>query len=377
MVVMNVYTKEVTDRKALRAFAGFPNKLYRNNEYYVPQLVSADMDTLTPAKNRAFEVCESKYWLAYDDKDNIVGRIAGIINHQYNAKIGQKICRFGWIDYIDSEDVTKALLEKVEEYAHEKGMDMVEGPVGFLEFDLAGILVEGFDQIPTAYGKYNAPYYDKLITANGYTKSVDYLEFLIDVPKDISRYKSFAEQIGKRYNLHEAVYKNKKDLIDRYIDDIFDVMNKCYSSLHSFSELSKAQCDDLKKQFVGNIQLQYVSVIVNADDRVVGFGVCLPSMSKAMQKAKGRLFPFGFMHILRALKKNDTVDALLLAILPEYRSKGVTAMIAAKIGQGFIDNNIRYIESTRELEDNQSIQNTWKNCTFRQHKRARVYKKEI
>lgn len=374
---MAVSIKEVTDRRQLRQFVRFPNELYKGNRYYVPQIESMDMDTLSPEKNRAFEVCEGKYWLAEDGDGKVVGRIAGIINHKYNKKVGLKICRFGWIDFIESQEVAAALLSKVEEYAREKGMEMVEGPVGFLEFDVAGVLVEGFDQIPTAYGKYNYPYYEPMILKEGYVKSTDFVEYRITVPDNIDRYIRLGTMVGERYGLRQGSFRNKKELVRKYVDGIFSVMNTCYSPLHGFSELSPAQCEDLKNQFISNLQLDFVSVVVDQEDNVVGFGITLPSLSEALQKAKGKLFPFGFIHILRALKKNDTIDALLIAILPEYQDKGVNSMIFSKIGSGMIKHGIKYVESTRELEDNHSVQNIWGRFEHHLHKRARVYLKNI
>lgn len=374
---MAITIKEVTDKKGLRRFVRFPNDLYKGNKYYVPQIESMDMDTMSPEKNRAFEVCEGKYWLALNDEGEVVGRIAGIINHKYNDKVGKRICRFGWIDFIESQEVASALLAKVEEYAKSKGMEMVEGPVGFLEFDVAGVLVEGFDQIPTAYGKYNHPYYEPMILKEGYSKSTDFVEYRISVPDNIERYIKFADLVGERFNLRQGDFKNKKELLEKYADGIFSVMNSCYAKLHGFSELSPAQCEDLKKQFLPNLRLDYVSVVVDKNDKVVGFGITLPSLSIALQKAKGHLFPFGFIHILRALRKNDTIDALLIAILEEYQDKGVNALIISKIGKGMHKNGIKYVESTRELEDNHSVQNIWGRFEHHLHKRARVYLKNI
>lgn len=374
---MPISIKEVTDKRGLRRFARFPNDLYKDNKFFVPQIVSMDVNTFSPKKNRAFEVCEGKYWLAENEKGEVIGRIAGIINHKYNEKVGQKICRFGWIDFVESQEVASALLAKVEEYAKEKGMEIVEGPVGFLEFDVAGVLVEGFDQIPTAYGKYNSPYYESMILKEGYGKSTDFVEYRITVPDDISRYIRLAKVVGERYGLKEAKYSGKKELVRKYVDGIFDVMNKCYAPLHGFSELTPAQCEDLKNQFIGNLNLDFISVVVDENDKVVGFGITLPSLSKALQKAKGSLFPFGFIHILRALRKNDTIDALLIAVLPEYQDKGVNSMIFAKVGQGMIDHGIKYVESTRELEDNHNVQNIWGRFERHLHKRARVYIKNL
>lgn len=374
---MAISVKEVTDRQSLKQFVRFPNQLYADNKYYVPQIESMEIDTLTPGKNRAFEVCEGKYWLALDSDGKVVGRIAGIINHKYNKKVGMNICRFGWIDFIESQEVVHLLLSKVEEYAAIKGMDVVEGPVGFLEFDISGVLVEGFDQIPTAYGKYNAPYYEPLILKEGYEKETDFVEYRILVPDNIERYIRFADLVAERQGLRQAEFSSKKELVRKYADGIFEVMNSCYSKLHGFSELSPAQCEDLKKQFLPNLNLDYVSVIVDRSDKVVGFGVTLPSLSLALQKAKGHLFPFGFIHILKALKKNDTIDALLIAILEEYQDKGVNAMIISKIGKAMQKNGIKYVESTRELEENHNVQNIWGRFEHHLHKRARIYAKKI
>lgn len=374
---MNITVKKVRNRRDLRKFVHFPNELYKDNPYYVPQIESMDRDTLTPSKNHAFEVCEGQYWLAFDEKDCVVGRVAAIINRRYNEKIGEKICRFGWIDFIDDNGVSEALMHAVEGYAKEKGMDIVSGPTGFLEFDAAGVLVEGFDQLPTAYGKYNAPYYEKHLLALGYKKEIDFVEFRIIVPDVIpERYARMAKMVAEKYNLHQAPLSERND-IDPYLDGVFKCLNAAYSNLHGFSELTPGQCEDLKKQFLTNINVDYISIVLDSDNTVVGFGVALPSLSKAMQKAKGSLFPFGFVHLLKALKHNDTIDLLLIAINEQYQSKGVNAMIFDKFAQGITKNGIKYIESTRELEDNTEVQNLWHPFDHYIHKRARVYIKNI
>ena len=374
---MTVTIKEVKTKKDLQAFVHFPNELYKDNPYYVPQIESMDRDTLTPSKNHAFEVCEGKYWLAIDENGNVVGRVAGIINHRYNEKVGERICRFGWIDFIEDRIVSEALMRAVEEYAKEKGMDVVSGPTGFLEFDAAGILVDGFDQLPTAYGKYNDPYYEPHLLALGYQKEVDFVEYRILVPEVIpDRYARMAKIVSDKYGLRQATLRRHKD-ISPYIDGIFRCMNAAYSNLHGFSELSPGQCEDLKKQFLSNVNVDFLSIILDANDQVVAFGVALPSLSKAMQKAKGSLFPFGFVHVLKALKHNDTLDLLLIAINEQYQNKGVNAMIFDKFAQGITKNGIKYIESTRELEDNTNVQNLWNHLEHHIHKRARVYRKNI
>lgn len=369
--------KEVNTRKELKAFVHFPNALYKNNPVYVPQIESMDLDTLTPEKNHAFEVCESKYWLAFDEKGTVVGRVAGIINRKYNEKTGKKICRFGWIDFIDDRNVSKALIDTIERYAKEKGMDTINGPMGFLEFDPAGVLVEGFDKLPTPYGKYNAPYYEKHLTELGYAKDADYVEYLIKVPNVIpDRYERMAQLVSVKNGLHQAEFHNRAEL-HPYLDGLFRCLNSAYAALHGFSDLSEGQCEDLKKQFLTNINVDYVSIVLDADEQVVGFGVALPSLAKAMQKAKGSLFPFGWLHMLKALKHNDTIDLLLIAIDEKYKNKGVNAMIFHKFAQGITKNGIKFIESTRELEDNTSVQNLWRYLEHDLTKRARTYIKQI
>ena len=369
--------KEVKTRKDLRAFVHFPNQLYKDNPYYVPQIESMDLDTLTPEKNHAFEVCEGKYWLACNEKGEVVGRVAGIINRKFNEKSGEKVCRFGWMDFIDDRDVSKALIDTVEHYAKAKDMDKMNGPMGFLEFDAAGVLVEGFDKLPTAYGKYNAPYYEKHLTDLGYAKDADYVEYLIKVPEVIpERYERMAQLVSVKNSLHQATFRNRKEL-EPFLDGVFRCLNSAYSKLHGFSELSPGQCEDLKKQFVTNINVDYVSIVLDSDEQVIGFGVALPSLAKAMQKAQGSLFPFGWIHMMRAFKQNDTIDLLLIAIDEKYKNKGVNAMIFDKFAKGITKNGIKYIESTRELEDNTSVQNLWRYLEHDLTKRARTYVKTI
>lgn len=234
---MQVVVKQVSTRKELKAFVHFPNELYKGNPYYVPQIEAMDRDTLNPKKNHAFEVCEGNCWLAYDENGEVVGRVAGIINRRYNEKTGEKTCRFGWIDFVDNNDVSRALIHTVERYARNRGMNIINGPMGFLEFDPAGVLVEGFDQLPTAYGKYNAPYYEKHLLDLGYTKDVDFVEYRIIVPDVIpERYARMAHLVAAKYYLHEAPIANRAEL-EPYLDGAFKCLNAAYSKLHGFTEL--------------------------------------------------------------------------------------------------------------------------------------------
>jgi len=372
---MTVTVKEASSRREIKQFVHFPNQLYEHNPYYVPTLESADRALLNPKKNHAFEFCEGKYWLALGEDGKIVGRIAGIINRQYNRKTGTDYARFGFMDFIDDDSVVDALLDTVEKWAHDKGMNVMNGPLGFLEFDAAGVLVEGYEELPTAYGKYNFPYYETQLLRRGYSKDTDWVEMRSTLPDDIGTcFRSIAERLCQRYGLHQADIRNKRKM-KAYFDECIDVLNEAYGRLHGFSELTKAQVDDLKKQFVPNLNREFVSVVLDENDKVVAFGVAMPSLSKAMQKCKGHLFPFGFLHILHALKHNDTIDTLLIAVRDEYRLRGVNAIIFEKLSTAAAKYGIRYMESTRQLEDNLNVQNMWNRFENRLNKRARCYVK--
>jgi len=373
---MKVIIKEVSTQRELKQFVKFPNKLYSGNKFYVPPLISSELQTLSKKNNSAFEFCEAKYWLAYIN-NKIVGRVACIINHKYNEKVGESYIRFGWLDFIEDENVLRKLMEIVEFWAVQNNTKNIHGPLGFSDFDASGILVEGFDELPTSCGKYNFPYYSELIEKIGYKKDIDWVEYNIKVPKSVpEKYAKTAMFVKERHKLHSAHLRKKKDLL-KYSDEVFQLLNQEYNSLYAFSELTKAQCEDLKKQFIPLLRLKYISIILNSDDKVIGFGICMPSISKALQKSKGSLYPFGILRILIALQKNDTIDTLLIAIHKDYKDKGINAIIFNDIGNSIIKSGITNIESTRELEENINIQNLWNKFEFRQHKKARCYVKKL
>lgn len=370
---MKVTVREVLTTEELKQFVHLPNELYKDNPYYVPQIESIDRATLDPARNHAFEVCEARYWIAYDENGRPAGRIAGIINHAYNRKVGKPICRFGWLDFVEDRDVLGALLSTVEDYARSNSLSIMNGPVGFLEFDVSGVLVEGFTEIPTPYGKYNAPYYDPMIREFGYEKDTDWVEYVIDIRDfDYDKLHRTASLVAKKYQLRQAHITKRRHLA-QYLDGVFDVMNRCYSKLHGYSDLTPGQLEDLKKQFLPFADPDLVSVILDRNDKVVGFIFWMPSLSKAMMKARGKLFPFGWFHILRALKHNDTVNSLLIAVDPEYRNKGLVSMFFDKIAAGVRKLGIKYIETTRQLEDNHNVLNLSIHLDRYLSKRARCY----
>ncbi|MCQ2285283.1 MAG: N-acetyltransferase [Bacteroidales bacterium] len=374
---MSVSIKEVVTKKELKAFVRFPNKLYKNNPYYVPQLEQSDLDALTPGKNHAFDFCEGKYWLAYLD-GKIVGRIAGIINHEYNERHGILYVRFGWMDFIDNEEVVDKLIDTVRDWAKSKNAQYLSGPLGFLEFDASGVLVEGFDQIPTAYGKYNAPYYAQHLERLGFTKDVDWVEYQIKIPEHFpENVISASQKLAERYKLKVLQFTSKKVLVEKYADKLFALLNRQYERVHGYCKLSDGQILDLKNQFIPMLNLKYVAIVVDENDDMVGFAICLPSISKALQKAKGHLYPFGFIHLLHALRKNDTIDSLLVAVATEYQNKGVTAMMFTTIWRQLHANGFTTIESTRQWEDNIQVRNLWNRFGYVLHKRARCYIKKM
>lgn len=374
---MKVTVKEIQGRKALKEFVRFPNIMYKDSEWYVPQLEKDDLDTLDKNVNHAFEVCESAYWMAYDEKGKAVGRIAGIINRAYNEKIGRKQARFGLVDFIDDADVVKTLVDTVENWARAKGMTEMNGPLGFLEFDPSGILVEGFDQLPTAVEKYNYPYYEPRLLEQGYVKDVDWIESLVMVPDEApENYIRASKMVLERYDLRVVKMKSQKQIM-LYIDGCIDLLNRAYGFLHGFSELTDGQIDDLKNHFVPLINPELVGLVVDRNDRVVAFNFCMLSMVRALQKAKGHMFPFGWYHFMKAMRKNDRAEVLLIAIEDEYRNKGLNAVLYCAMHPAFVKYGVKVLETTRELESNRNVQNLMRSFEFRTVKRSRCYIKSL
>lgn len=375
---MSIAIKEVITKRDLKKFVLFPFKLYKGNKYWVPPLVFDEIKTLSKDKNPAFDFCDVKCWLAYKENE-IVGRIAGIINHKYNEKWNQNSARFGWIDFIDDEEVSKSLVEQVIKWAQEKGLKKVQGPLGFTDFDGEGMLVEGFEELSTYGSIYNYPYYQKHIEKLGFTKEADWIEFSVDFdpnasgPEKVAR---IAETVAERNQLRVLKVKKSKEFL-KYAREIFYVINDAYKNLFGFVELSDKQIDLYVKSYFGFVIPDYLPVILDSNNKVAAFGITMPSLSLAIQKNKGRLFPFGFIHILRAMKNNPGADLYLTAVRPDLQNKGVNAMLINEVHKTFVKNKVRKVETNRELEGNSKIQAQWKFFKSRQHKRRRCYEKEI
>lgn len=360
----------------LNAFISFPHKLYARNPYHVPALRGDELNTLRRDRNPAFEFCEARYWLAVDG-NKIVGRVAGIINQLHIEKWGQRYARFGWIDFVDDREVSLALLAAVENWAENQGMQALHGPLGFSNMDHAGMLVEGFNELATQATIYNYPYYADHLEAAGYVKDIDWVEYEMPVTERIDeKFFRLAEKVKNRYNLSLLEVTDKKDLLP-YAHELFDMLVEEYKHLYAAVPLTPKQVDAYINQYFGFISPDFVPVVLDADGRMVAFGIAMPSLSRALQKSCGRLFPFGFIHLMRALRKNDRADLYLVAIRKEYQGRGVNSILITKMFKVFKEFGIKVIESNPELENNVAVQAQWRHFDRRQHKRRRCFIKYL
>ncbi len=366
-------------KRELTKFVEFAIDLYKDNDCYVPPLVSDDVNTLRPEGNPAFDFCECACWMAYRG-GKPVGRIAGIINSAVNQRTGRRDARFGFVDFIDDEEVVDALFETVTNWAREKGMDHLVGPLGFTDMDYEGMLVEGFDRLGTMATIYNYPYYPKHMERLGFEKEADWVEFLIKVPKEIpEKMRRVSEIVRKRFGLHTVKLTSRKLLAERYGHALFEVINEAYDKLYGYSPLTPRQIDHYIDMYLGLIRLDGVCVIVDKDDNLVGVGISVPSLSRALQKSRGKLLPFGWWPLIRALKfgKTDYVDLMLVAIKPEYQGKGVNALLFENMIPAFQKCGFIAAESNPELETNRNVQSQWEYFDYEQHKRRRSFIKSI
>ena len=373
---MTVQIKEINTKRDLKKFIQFPQKLYRGNPYYVPALFFDDFNTLRWDKNPAFDHSEARYWLAYLNGE-IVGRIAGILCHRHAEQWGQNYIRFGWIDFIDDFEVSKNLIQAVEQWAQDSGMTAVHGPLGFTDLDPEGMLVEGFNELGTLVTIYNYPYYVEHLEKLGYVKDIDWVEYEINVPsKPNEKIARAANIVMKRNNLRLLDAKNKKELL-KYAPDLFQLLCAEYQHLYGFVPLSEKQMDNYIDQYIGFVSPDFIPVVLDNNNQMIAFGIVIPSLSKALQKSKGRLIPFGFIHILKALKNNNRADLYLVAVKKEYQGKGVNAILINKMNEVFNKLGVQKVESNPELETNLNVQGQWKFYETRQHKRRRCYIKHL
>ncbi len=375
---MSIEVSEVKTKKDLKNFIKFPMELYKGNENYVPPLIMDEIDTLSKKKNPAYEFCDSRLFLAYRDGE-IVGRVAAILNKAANEKFDERNLRFGWFDVIDDYEVTKALFNKVEEWAKELGMETITGPQGFTDLDPEGLLIEGFDELATIVTIYNHPYYKVHLEKYGFEKEIDYVEFQTKPPegwKFPEKLLKTAEWIKKRYNFRVLKFKSKAEAKKRG-KELFDLLDEAYEELYGTTPLTERQKEYYMKKYLPFVHKDLVKAVVNEKDEMIGFMITMPSLSRGFQKAKGKLFPFGFIHILKALKTYEILDFYLAGVKKEYRGKGVDLLMVLDIFQTAQKMGFKVAESNPELETNKKIQGEWKYFNPRQHKRRRIFKKRI
>ena len=380
----DVIIKKVSNRREMKAFVRFNYELYKDCPYAVPDLLEDTLDTFNPRKNAAFDFCEADCFLALRE-GKIVGRIAAIINHKANRTWGTNNARFGWIDFVDDEEVSRALLEAAEKWGRDHGCDKLTGPLGFTDMDPEGMLTGGYDQLSTMSTTYNYPYYPKHMERLGYAKEVDWVERKIltpekDRPAHMDKYFRVAEMSAKRYNLHIRKFKNASEIRQGgWAQKIFDVVNKAYAPLYGYSEMTPKQIEQYVREYMPFLDMRLVTTVEDADGRIVAMGVGMPSLSRAIQKAHARLFPFGWIHLAKALyfKHADIVDLLLVAVLPEYQNKGVNAMLFADLIPVCQQMGFKFGETHPQLETNEKSQGQWAYLDAEIHKRRRCWQKPL
>jgi GNAT superfamily N-acetyltransferase len=372
--------RKVSTKKELKQFVQFYYDLYRGNDNAVPYLYSDEMSTLRSDKNPSFECCEAQYFLAYKD-EKIVGRVAAIINRRANERWNCHQVRFGWFDFIDDMEVSTALLNAVEEWGRERGMTEIAGPLGFIDTDREGMLVEGFDDLSTMYVNYNYPYYPKhMEQMGGFRKDNDYLECKVKVPEVVpDKFAKITEMVRKRFGLRVHKFTRQELIREGYGHEVFRLLNATYKDLYGFSELSETQVDKLVNDYIKIADLNLVTAIMDGD-KMVGFGITFPSFSRALQKTRdGRFLPFGWWHLLKILKwhKTPIVDLLLIGVLPEYRSKGANALIFDDLIRQFQRYGFEWAETGPQMETNEGVLSQWQYLESKVVRRHRCYRKEL
>lgn len=367
------------EKKELRKFIKFGIDLYKGNDCFVPPLITDDINTLTPEKNPAFDFCEAEYFMAFRD-GKPVGRIAAIINHKINEKDKKKELRFGFVEFIDDREVSQALFNAAIAWGKQKGMTSMLGPLGFSDMDYEGLLVEGFDELSTMATIYNYPYYSTHLEQLGFEKKADWIEFQVFIPDGIpEKHLRISEIVRKKYGLKSVRYTDRKKLVDEVGKPLFHLINEAYANLFGYCPLSDRQIDHYIKQYLPIVRLDHLSIIKDSDDNLIGIGIAIPSMSRALQKSHGKMLPLGWYHLARAMffNKTDVVDLLLVAIKPDYQGKGVNALLFTDLIPVFQKCGYKYAESNPELEVNQKVQSQWQYFETRQHKRRRAFGKTI
>ena len=368
--------KEIFTKKELKQFVTFPFSLYKNNKYWVPPIIKDEVEVFNKETNPVFEHADAHFFLAYKN-NTIVGRVVAIINNYEVEKQHIKKMRFGWLDMIDDIEVTKILLEKVKEIGSQNQLEYMEGPIGFNNLDKTGVLIEGFDHLGTMITWYNHRYYKEHLEKLGYTKEKEYLESKFKFKNvDAVYYNRVSNIIKRRFELKALDFTKTKDIMP-YVDEMFEVFSQSYSKLSTFVPISDSQVEFFKKKYISFINPEYIKFVVDKNHKLVAFAIVMPSFSEALQKAKGKLFPFGIFHLLKARKHAKDVTFYLIGVHPEYQNKGVTAILFDQFTKTFTPKGIENCIRTPELEENEAINKIWKNFDPITHKRRRTYRKSI
>lgn len=362
----------------LKKYVQFGIDLYKGNDCFVPPLIMDDINVLSPDRNPAFEHCEAQCFLAYRH-GQIVGRITAIINDLVNKKDGIKAMRFGWVDFIDDDEVVDALFEAAAAWGRERGCVDIIGPMGFSDMDHEGMLIEGFNEMGTMATIYNYPYYPRHMDRMGFKKDVDWIEFRMKVPDAVpDKYLRVADIVRRKYELRTIRYTSRKKIKEEYGHALFELINEAYADLYGYSPLSSRQIDYYIDEYLGILRLEDVSVVVDKNDKLVAVGISMPSLSKALRRCGGKMLPFGWYHLWQAIRgKTDVVDLLLVAVHPDFQNRGVNALIFCDLLPAYIANGYKYAESNLELEGNESVQRQWEYFERRQHRRRRAYRKSL
>jgi GNAT superfamily N-acetyltransferase len=367
---------EVKSKKDLKRFITFPHTIYKGSPYWVPPIYLDEYKTLSWEKNPSFEYCEARYWLAVED-GKILGRIAAIRNDKFIEKWKQPFLRFGWFDLVDRQDVAEKLLGAVEDWAREQGLTAVHGPLGFTDLDPEGLLVEGFEDRGTLPMIYNHPYYPVLLEQFGYQKDVDWLQFEIPVPEKISdKFTRMRDIVLTRNRLRLAEFKSKKAVL-MYGKGLFESLNRSYEKLYGVVELTDRQIDSYIRQYLGFVNPDFIKLILNEKEEVVAFAIAMPRLTDALQKTGGRLFPFGFIRLLWALKHPKELVFYLIGVRPDYQNRGIDSVLLTELYKTCIDYGIHSVQSCGELETNTNIITLMKNFETRVNKRRRCYIKHL
>jgi hypothetical protein len=371
---VGIEIRKVETRKDLKRFIEFPLSLYSGNPYWCPALVMDEYNTLRRDKNAAFEYCEAEYWLAYKD-NRLAGRVAGIINPKANRYWNEPLVRFGWIDFIDDFEVSSALIRTVEEWGRTKGLQGIHGPLGFADMDREGMLIEGFEELSCLSAIYNYPYYPEHIARMGFRKAADWLQFEFIIPPEIpDKVDRMAKLVLEKYQLRTLKVKRAREL-KPWARKMFITLNESFQVLYGFAQISEEQMDSYTEQYFGYIRPEFVSIIIDEKEDVVAFGVSIPSLTKALQKSNGKLFPFGFLHLLKAMRKNDQIDMYLVGVRPDYQGKGILALVYHELHKAYLEHGIKKAGTSPQLEENLKAVTIWKNYEGRQHIRRRCWVK--